>query len=493
MKLLIKITALCLIVVLFQACAKKPVPKQTNGGESSKYPVSSSSEMSSDETSSTETSAETSSEESSNPPMIGATENDTMNWSAHSSGGTASFMEADIKSGELRGYAKKAYDDILKNFWNSDEKRFKKDYHGYVNDSLAKQDAVWSFGMAVMGMDVFYDVTNDPLIKEKLAYQWGHTKNYFTDEQFVTPGMAPNFASDDTGWDAMVYLIFYRHTGDPYALDIVKRLLANAFTHYAVNGDINNGLWYTTNTDHAERYKYTSIYCAGILHAALDYYDITGDVSYYNNTKAVYEYLEKNFLRNGKKTYPTFTVDCNDLLYFCDFNINRPSRTEPNGPDGGTRPYDIQECGSVSFLGGNMAMAALHGRFYKYTGDEKYKKRALETVNAIGSSPYYTTSDSVLANDRDAWANCTFVRYYARYALTFPGVSKRDTGLIYNTAVSIAKNARTPAGYYGGSWSGPAEGEGSKWWVNGSKPEQIMTTANSALMIFGAAYLESLL
>ena len=62
---------------------------------------------------------------------------------------------------------------------------------------------------------------------------------------------------------------------------------------------------------------------------------------------------------------------------------------------------------------------------------------------------------------------------------------------IKTTALSILRNARTVDGYYGGSWSGPAEGKLSTWWLIESKPQQIMTSSSSVLMITAAALLEA--
>ena len=63
--------------------------------------------------------------------------------------------------------------------------------------------------------------------------------------------------------------------------------------------------------------------------------------------------------------------------------------------------------------------------------------------------------------------------------------------LLKNTALSIATNARTEDGYYGGSWSGPAEGSGSVWYNAGSVPQQSMTTGTSVMIITAAAILEA--
>ena len=109
-------------------------------------------------------------------------------------------------------------------------------------------------------------------------------------------------------------------------------------------------------------------------------------------------------------------------------------------------------------------------------------------MRALSGGPY--NRDGVLLNDRDAWTTAAFSGLWVSEVLTLPGVEQKDKDLIFGTARSIAANARTPEGYYGGSWSGPAEGNASAWYRAGSKPEQIMTSANSAHMILAAALLE---
>jgi hypothetical protein len=101
-----------------------------------------------------------------------------------------------------------------------------------------------------------------------------------------------------------------------------------------------------------------------------------------------------------------------------------------------------------------------------------------------------TTSGGVCVNDRDAWTAGTFAGDWAREVLTLPGIDPKHWTTLWTTADSIYTNAGTN-GYYGGSWSGPAEGSGSAWWVIGSLPEQITTSSSSANMIVAAAALES--
>ena len=74
-----------------------------------------------------------------------------------------------------------------------------------------------------------------------------------------------------------------------------------------------------------------------------------------------------------------------------------------------------------------------------------------------------------------------------REVLSLKGIPPEDVAVLTRTALSIARKARTDDGYYGASWDGPAEGAGSVWWRKNSKPQQIMTSANSAHLIIAAA------
>lgn len=404
--------------------------------------------------------------------------------------GTSSASSKPAPSDAMLKLALAAQQDMLKNFWRGDAKtgHMMKEDHGL--ETAGQQYMIWAHTMMLLGMDIMYEATGDPELKDRIAAQWNFTRDNFTEEMLTRPGRWPNIAVDDAGWDAMAYMIWYRVTGDSYALKVAGKTIRNSYEYWK-DGTVANGLWYIRDKERPENdATFKSLYSVGLVMAALDYCAVTDDQSLLDDTLAVYRWMENNLLRDGKKEYPTFVLDCHDHLYFTDFNVNRPSRTEPNGPDGGVRPYDIKEAGSVSFLAGNMAMGAIHARLYKMTGDEHYKKRALETVRAITDGPY--NNKGVLLNDRDAWTTASFVKWWVSEVLTLPGVTKQDRELFFNTARSIYNNARTSKGYYGGSWSGPAEGNGSAWYRGGSVPEQIMTSANSTNIIMAAALLEKL-
>ena len=154
------------------------------------------------------------------------------------------------------------------------------------------------------------------------------------------------------------------------------------------------------------------------------------------------------------------------------------------GPVGKDDPERIGEAGSVTFLAGNMAMGVLHARLYRLTGEKVYLERAIRTADAVARK---LTAKGIYVDDRDAWANGTFAGDWARDVLSLPGIEERHKELLLRTADSIYQKARTSQAYYGGSWSGPAEGPGSRWCMIGSRPQQIMTSASSVNMIVAAA------
>ncbi|MCL2884484.1 MAG: hypothetical protein FWF49_03235, partial [Oscillospiraceae bacterium] len=165
-----------------------------------------------------------------------------------------------------------------------------------------------------------------------------------------------------------------------------------------------------------------------------------------------------------------------DGLYWCDVTTDA-NRT----PVGSDRPYYINEAGSFSFIGGNMAMAVLGARLYNMTGDATYLSQAVRTVNAITA---VENNKGVLLDDRDGWTDGQFVYMYASEALTLPGVAQSNREVLLNTAVSIMNNAHSGQ-YYKADWSG-----GNAWEnANNTVSTQIMTTANSVQMIIAAAQL----
>lgn len=369
-------------------------------------------------------------------------------------------------SGHYASLARSAMDDLNKNFWRGDPKtgNILPTYNGYFAAKLPlPRGGLWERGMMIFCMDTLYHATNDPIIRSQLSSEWSRIKRIYTIKELEQPGNnTPHPACDDTGWDARLYMVFYHDLGDRYALQRAKSLVNNAFNRW-LDDEFGGGMWY--NDAHDAK----SLYQVGIVLDAFEIWEATHDQNFYDRAKSCYDWMESHLLRE-------------DGLYWCDYNAD--------GPIGKDRPDDIREAGSVTFLGGNMGMAAVHAFLYRTTGDDEYLKRAQRTVQAISTK---LIKEGIYLNDRDAWANGTFACEWARDVLTLPGIDIKHKDIFFETADSIYKYDRTPNGYYGGCWNGPADGPRSRWSMIGSRPQQIMTSASSANMIMGAALLEKLL
>jgi predicted alpha-1,6-mannanase (GH76 family) len=310
--------------------------------------------------------------------------------------------------------------------------------------------------MMIFAVDALYRADKDPILRRRLELEWQRIKSLYTVEELEAAGTRTHLACDDAGWDTKVYLTLYQHTRDRDALDRARGLIRRALDRW-LDGELGGGMWYSN-----ER-KHKSLYQVGLISGILQLEAVSGDKQFHDKAVACYDWIESHLLRP-------------DGLYWCDYGRD--------GPAGKLRPDDIHEAGSVVFLGGNMGMGVLHAWLYRSTGDKKYLQRALRTAEAIAAK---LVQDGVYLNDRDAWANGTFATDWVGAVLALPGIDRKHRNLMLHTADSIFQRARTPDGYYGGSWSGPAQGPGSVWCMKGSRPQQITTSASSALMIMAAA------
>ncbi|MCL2884393.1 MAG: hypothetical protein FWF49_02760 [Oscillospiraceae bacterium] len=401
------------------------------------------------------------------------------------------------KKGDMMKLAQQAQADMYQNYWSEALGRIANTPQGYVATG-GRQSTVWDHGMMIFEMYSLWMATGDDNIKTRITAEWNFLKTNFSVNELTSNfGNAPNIAIDDTGWAAMTYIDCYKVTGDMYALQVTKALIQNGYAFYK-DGDTANGLWYLADsaTNPADSYKSGSD--VGIVSAALEYQILTGDDSLYADTLNVYNWMEQNLCRDAVKPYPAgqsngddFTVNTVDNLYWIDYNVNRTGRQEMNGPDGGLRPMDIKEAGSVSCLFVNMGMGVIQARLYQITKDTTYRDLALRTVEAVNntSSPY--NNNGVYVNDRDAWADGTFMGAWVSEVLTLSGIQQRDYNLVFNTAQSIGQNCRTADGYWRAEWSG-----GNKWvaaWGTGGSYKQIMAAGSTVCMITGAAWLEKIL
>lgn len=315
--------------------------------------------------------------------------------------------------------------------------------------------------MILFCMDSLYQITGDPMIRERIVSEWTRIKELYTAEELEAAGTNLHPAVDDCAWHAMLYLMCYRYTGDEVALDRATGMVYKTFDHYGDDA-LGGGLWYNNTR------KYKSLYQVLLLLDCWRIVQYRPDDELMARVLFQAEWMEEHLLREDK-------------AYWCE--------VDENGPRGQGRPNNVREAGSSSFFGGNTGMAVLWARLYRTTGEEKYRERAVRTAQAICR---VFCNDGRYLNDRDAWVNGTFMQFYATEVLTLPEIPRECIDMTYRTAASIYENARTPDGYYGGCWNGPADGPRSAWSRIGSRPQQTMTSGSTVNMMMGAALLEAM-
>jgi hypothetical protein len=362
----------------------------------------------------------------------------------------------------LRGQAVRAVEDLLSQFWRGSavEGQIANTWNGYTNNLPDSRGGLWERGTLFQTLYDAWRLTGESSLCARLAADWQRTKRVYTAVELEACGQdsGTNWAVDDAGWSAIMYITAYRVTGDPEALARAKGLVRAAFARWQDDQFGGGGLWYSD----ARQVK--SLYQVALVLAALWIHEVSADPAFLNLAMQSYCWMEGHLLRS-------------DGLYWADYGAQ--------GPVGRERPDDIAEAGSVVFLGGNMAMAIVHGRLHRLTCEDTYRLRALRTVDALASR--LSTTNGTYLNDRDAWVNGTFAGEWVRDVLSLRGISKRHGEILRATGSSISANARTVAGTYGASWDGPAEGSGSRWHILGSTAAQIMTSASTVHMLVAAA------
>lgn len=357
--------------------------------------------------------------------------------------------------------AQQAVQDLLDNFWEGDYETGKiiATWNGFPgNDLPDDRGGPWETSHIIYCIYDLYFLSGDAFYKDLLLREAEFYRNSISAQEWTNAGGWFNWASDDCAWNAMELIMFYDVTGDDWFLNCAIELLDNTYTRWY--DDQLGGVVYKDGVD------FMSLYETGMAVSWLRIWEITGEQRFYNLALASYENM-----------YARLGAGRDDGLFFCE--ANRFS---------GIGDADaIGEAGSSSFLAGNLCMAALAAKFFRVTGDEEYLSR----VYAVNEGLYTVyNNNGVFINDRDAWQNGSFSALYAAEVLSLPGTEKMRS-MLYDTAYSIAVNARTYDGHYGGSWSGPASGSGSAWCVIGSVPEQAHTSAAGVEMITAAALAEA--
>ena len=397
------------------------------------------------------------------------------------------------KAGEIMNSAKRGIDDIIKNFWDGDQSA--------GNFTNCSQTMVWEYGMAVLALETMYDATGDRKYKDYIAAQWAYMKkrfglpesendmaDYADQIGLYKYGKPPNTACDDAAWTAMTLMSAYRMTGDKKALIAAAQVVRQSYEYWK-DGSVDKGIWYRLAGETGDTGSpHKSVYNAGLILTALEYDEATrgtplNDPKLLNDTMTLYNWNETYLRRDKEKTYGTRVISAADHLYFCSFSEG--DGDSPLGPVGDVNGGGIGEAGSCSSLFGNTAMAAINAILYKRTGQQEYLDKALATANSIPKSVY--NRGGILLNDRDAWTNAAFMRYWVNEVLTLEGTDKENIELVINTGLSVASKCRTDSGHYRAEWGG-----GNKWSTGQTKPEQLTTTSTSVHMIAAGALAEKL-
>lgn len=356
--------------------------------------------------------------------------------------------------------AANAVDDVIRNFWDGDADagtghiRFTHDNIGETGNTI-HNTSPWRTSMSYHCIYDMYFLTGDEYY-QKLLISEANTYRQLDPQVLELAGGNYNWASDDCAWNAIMYLNFYHMTNDSWWLDRAIGLLDSVMDR-----------WYNETVDmlyYKDGVDYMSYYESGLALCWLRIWEITEEQRFYDLALNAYNRLHNKLGRD-------------DGLYYCEASVYWPLGDK----------YAIAEAGSSCALAGNMCMAALSAKFYEITNDQIYLDRVYLTNQGILK---YYNKNGVLLNDRDAWTNATFVAFYVSEVLSLPDTEAMKE-LIYDTADSIYRNARTSDGYYGGSWQGPAEGSQSIWYLKGSVPQQCATTGTSVMMITAAALLEA--
>jgi len=410
---------------------------------------------------------------------------------------TSAVKEVQSPAMVFAGIAQKALDDLYRHFWTEKDGGHFIDTHG-EKEEVKKFTAFWCSSIAVFCLQNYYEATGDLDTKNRIALQWQHILNSFNEEQLTgLLGRAPNTAADDAGWDALYYIRMYEILGDKKALQYAGKLVRNSFEHWK-DGDLSNGMWYSDYSQYNEQWK--SVYCGAHVLVALKYSELTKGTEYYDqklydDAMKLYTWIENNLRRDKVVTYEDglqsgkpYTIDTIDYLYWTDFNVNRKTRVEKNGPDGGTRPNDITDNGSVSSLFGNMMMASINAILYRTTGNDQYRVKAVQTANSM--SKIYNKGGSFI-NDRDANVNATFYNDYIKEVLPLKGISEEAKELVKTTALNIYNDCRTAEGYYKVCWRKLPPGFSCLRDVQ-KHYEYMQVSATSVTMITGAALAEKL-
>jgi uncharacterized protein YyaL (SSP411 family) len=333
---------------------------------------------------------------------------------------------------------------------------------------------IWERATVICAVEPLASTLGDAEARERICAQWLFDKTQYSAKalQACGPGSGAPWC-DDAAWEGMYYVIAYRQSADPEALAAAKGIVENIHARWWDEA-LGGGLWYN------DRRQVKSLYGVAYIHAALGVYEATGDRHFLDLARAEYDWIEAHLLRP-------------DHLYWCDLSAGPPADPDhPIGPVGAERPHSIGTAGSVTYLGGNLGMAACQAWLYELTGDDAWRAAALRTSEAVHA--HLCDAKGSFINDRDAFTNGFFAGAWAERMAGLAG-SEPALENLRQTARAIAQMRTTDtykpiygpagAGFYPGDWDG-----GSRWERKESLACMMHVSACSVSFITAAACLE---
>lgn len=392
--------------------------------------------------------------------------------------------------------------DSYKLYWDSENNHIYQTCNGVIDPE--NYDVLWESLQLLYTMYNYYEATGDADTKAKIEGEWAFIQSKFPLRRLTVYGRAMNHASDDTGWIVMAILMIYNVTRDAEALHYVHEIIEGAFKHWGDGENCSLGLYYRDEKNYKpdSTTNWKSIYSASLVLSAFEYCELYAglngcsveEVDLFTPAMNIHKWNESNLCRDGVKVYENYdsagscTVKVIDYLYYVDYG-----RDAVNGPNGARNPDHIAIASSCTSLFGNMAMAAINAKLYRWYDDETYRIRALKTAGSITEKE--STNDGTYINDRDSGTNSAFVYHYVKYVLMLDGIQCEDIDILAETARVVAENCRFKDNggyYYYIRWDKNAKASKNMMYQNINTYKHLSRMATCVSMITGAAYAQSL-
>jgi hypothetical protein len=368
--------------------------------------------------------------------------------------GLTSSVLAQPPASPVRGSpAETAYHDLIARFWSGDAASGHLERYavpprqpGEPAQPGVLKGTLWEYAIGVNAIYARWKTTNDPDAQLRLRAMWRWTQSTWSAADVSACGVGTtSTAQDDATWGAGMMVQLFEASGDPKALAYAKAMLDCAWSRWG-DGATGGGLWYSD--DRREKSSYQGPYAEISLH----YFQLSHDRAYLARAQSIDAWAARVLARPM------------DHLYW--------EGVAPNGaPLGLNQPNHITKAGSVTFLAGNMAFAALDARLYELTKDPAYRTRAIDTAASIAAKE--VASDGAMLDDRDAYTNGWAAYAFLRDVGPLTPVLSRAYRL---TAASVIAKDRAADGTYGGDWDGAPQA-----WSGKAPSYALKVTASAAI------------